>query len=506
MRRHSFILGISFIFVAGVFYLAGEKSGAGTRAAAGRNDLLVESVALLRNLNTSALPSGIRVFVQGYYAPGDEGGGTFTWSRSPSLKEDGGLIFSSARGSGFWVRSVEGAISVRWFGAKGDGVANDQAAFRRALAAAAGRRLRIPAGNYLLEGETMTIAPHSTLVGDGRGNTTLSRRSDSDLFVIGEGVALSQLGFVGNGNGRGGGCFVFKGASGRQSLREIRAVNFDGPVLYFERGAGSQFSASNCIFSRLNAPTGSERYAVVIDPAQQLSAVPRKFELIETNGQCAFDFGGCNDVFISSSFLGDLKYSDDSRGVLIVNSRVANQAILTVRGHNNALVLCNLAPQVILAKNADNVVIGPNSYNRTPLLDQSGNGRNLVFMAEQDYTPDLSSGGGDSRLGNGTIRGSYSRQGAVVFATIELILGSDTDLGTSELRFSLPVPAASGLVQYPGQAVLMHQGAQFSAVAQVVEAKGYILLIRDGSGIVSGRSPVVWAPGDTIRISVAYLL
>ncbi len=389
---------------------------------------------------------------------------------------------------------------------QGDGFSSDHEAFAKALAAAAGRRLRVPAGTYLLDGETLTIAPHTLIEVDGRVSTTLSHLSNTDMFILSEGVSLLNLGFAGNGSRQRGGCMLVKGASGRQSLLGVRAVDFDGPVIYFERSAGSQFSASDCQFSRTDAGTATERYAVVIDSTKQLSAVPRKFNHIETNGQCAFDFGGCNDVFIYSSFLGDLRYSSESRGVLVSNSRIANQTRLTLNGHNNTIVGCDLAPQVILARNADNCVVGPNSYNVSPIVDQSGNGRNLVYMAEQKYEPVLDNAGGDSRLGNGVLRGTYSRQGTVVFATIELIVGSETYLGTTGLRLSLPISTMDGLVQYPGQAVMTHDGNQYTAVAQIVEGKTFLVLIRDTSGLVTGRSPVAWGAGDIIRVSVAYHL
>ena len=505
MKARPIIGLILFCLGAGSFYFIGEKYGASKSIAGVQPGLWVDNIEHLKSYDPRGLAPDKQIFVQGFYKPGDGGGGYFFWSSEQNKAEDGGRIFRAVNSSGQWVRCSDEDLSVRWFGAVGDGMASDYAAFVKALAAATGHRLRIPAGTYVLDGDTLTIGPHTMMAGEGRVCSTLSHRSDKDMFNLAEDVTLTNLGFDGNGSRHHGGCFVVSGSSGRQSLHGIRAVSFEGPVLYFEHTAGSQFAAIDCQFARVNALTGSGRYAVVIDSARQLPAVPRKFALVETNGQCAFDFGGCSDVFISDSFLGDLNYSDESRGVLVSNSRVANQATLTMRGHNNTLVGCDLAPQVVLANGADNCVIGPNSYNRFPVVDQSGNGRNMIFTAEQEYLPVLANAGGDAHLGNGSLRGYYSRHGAVVFATIELIVGAETYMGTSAMRISLPVPATGGLVQYPGQAVLTHQGVQFTAVVQLAETKDYLTLIRDGTGVVGGRSPIDLGAGDIIRISLAYI-
>jgi hypothetical protein len=61
--------------------------------------------------------------VLGYHTPGDDGGGKFYWDPSATEAENGGTVIvpSSTPPTGRWKRLVEGSVSVKRFGAVGDG-------------------------------------------------------------------------------------------------------------------------------------------------------------------------------------------------------------------------------------------------------------------------------------------------------------------------------------------------------------------------------------------------
>ena len=61
--------------------------------------------------------------------------------------------------TGVFLRDMLGTVDVRDFGAKGDGVANDAAAFLAADAAANGRLVVVPEGTYFLDSD-VTIQSH----------------------------------------------------------------------------------------------------------------------------------------------------------------------------------------------------------------------------------------------------------------------------------------------------------------------------------------------------------
>ncbi len=111
---------------------------------------------IARELNESLSIDGKNKIVSGYWAPGDGGGGIFTWidGEVSSYRSDGGTIFVMRQWGGYWKRIFSGAVNAKWFGAKGDGVTNDQDAIQAALDAShrwskSGSEVFVPAGTYI---------------------------------------------------------------------------------------------------------------------------------------------------------------------------------------------------------------------------------------------------------------------------------------------------------------------------------------------------------------------
>lgn len=70
-------------------------------------------------------------------------GGTFIYNDAQSAVTNGGTIFDG------WVRQYSGALNVKWFGAKGDGVTDDTTAIKSAIDSDAGIIINFPAGTFL---------------------------------------------------------------------------------------------------------------------------------------------------------------------------------------------------------------------------------------------------------------------------------------------------------------------------------------------------------------------
>jgi hypothetical protein len=241
------------------------------------------------------------------------------------------------------------------------------------------------------------------------------------------------------------------------------------------------------------------------------SAVPRKFYGFETAGFCSFNLGPGSDTFIGDSFIADLKFTPSTYSTHISRCRIANQSALTIDGHNNTLVGNDIYPLITLASGADNVSIGPNSYNQIPMVDNSGNGRNSIFETQPNYyTPTATSTGTGMTLGNATITGFYYRRGARVAVSYDITFGSTTSFGTGgAFSLSLPVPttAAPGSANTTqvGTGYAQAGGLYYSIVAVVPVGSSFMNLAYGAAGGgVNNATPFAWAAGNVLRVSVEY--
>lgn len=150
----------------------------------------VSNIAALRALQPNLSPI---IFVQGYYAPGDGGGGNFYWSQSSSTLDNGGTVIkpSSVSGSGRWLRPTQNFIfNVAEFGAIGDGAtnyaANLNACFAAASASVMPAKVIIPPGNYIV-GTTQIAWPDCVVDGGDMNSTTIT-----SSLIGGSGTATSS--------------------------------------------------------------------------------------------------------------------------------------------------------------------------------------------------------------------------------------------------------------------------------------------------------------------------
>jgi hypothetical protein len=128
----------------------------------------------------------------GFAANGDGGGGFFAGvlGTPPAEAEDGAFRIDAPGGQ--WQRVIlDGVISAKAFGARGDGSTNDTAALRAAISyvQANNLKLRVPAGHYMVtNGGAGTVALSLTgnieIEGDGVDKTIIDGGGSSTLTIF----------------------------------------------------------------------------------------------------------------------------------------------------------------------------------------------------------------------------------------------------------------------------------------------------------------------------------
>jgi hypothetical protein len=408
-------------------------------------------------------------------------------------------------------RMIAGApINVLDYGATGNGTSDDTTAIQSAINAAMtiSNSVYFPSGDYLISTE---LTCSTNLFGDGPLLSTIIKGANIDMIAAGEGCKFRDLSLDGQGSTYTGRGIVMSGTTGRQNATRVNITDMNGFCIDFTTTTcGSQSNWANMIIYRtLGTSIGYE--AVHIEDASQTAAYPRSFNNIQTNGNKFIQAGGCNYLSINDSYIGNIEYSNNSRTVLVSNCRYGvNESTSTMRGFNNVISGCNVAPVITLASGVSECTISSNTYNQiNPIVDSSGQGgKNILDGPSITYTPTLSSTGTAPTVGNGTITGQYSRHGSSVTVTVYWLLGSTSTGGTGDLQFSLPIIPIQGatLASY-GTGIVEDSSAgdRTICVAQVATGVAYAILLRSGTaGPVLGNNPYALATNDIVRFTVTY--
>lgn len=130
--------------------------------------------------------------IAGYFTSGDGGGGTFTWVVPPTgvsvpIDDKGIIIRNLNNSSGYFKRLYSGPINVRWFGAKGDGIADDTVAVHAARDSEFtknGGTLYFPKGKYRGVFTISSSVDEVNIIGDGDGSILCSNAAVTSTAVL----------------------------------------------------------------------------------------------------------------------------------------------------------------------------------------------------------------------------------------------------------------------------------------------------------------------------------
>lgn len=378
---------------------------------------------------------------------------------------------------------------------------------RNAILGGAGLIIDLPKGSF-------NLAPglnlDCILRGKGRSRTVLVKSANGDHVNYFTNAGLMNLTLDGNGATYTGRGLVIAAGEGQQFCQNVNLADYDGYCIDFtDTTAGSQsFWKSMKIYRHGGVGAG---HAVHIEDAAELAAYPRHFDDIESEGTKFITLGGCNSLFVTNSYIGEVEYSVNSSGALFSACRYgSNSSAVTMRGFNHTITGCNVSPVITLASGVGECAITGNSYNNAiPIIDLSGNGgRNIIDTVAIGYSPTFTSGGTTPTLGNGSLTAVYSRHGSATTVTINLTIGSTTNLGTGELRFELPVlpkSVGSGILQHVGQCVCYDSSSNQRTYGHVaITPNVSYATCATATDVVFVNGPFVWATGDWLRFTATY--
>jgi hypothetical protein len=133
--------------------------------------------------------------------------------------------FTGAVTSGYTVQDkLSQTISVKDFGAVGNGVADDTAEIQAALTAGAGRAVYFPGGTYLISA-TLTVPADTMVTGDGYGSVVFQNTREQNVFELSNNCTVQHLRIKGDGATSGGVSFQKNNGIYAASKRNIKVIN-----------------------------------------------------------------------------------------------------------------------------------------------------------------------------------------------------------------------------------------------------------------------------------------
>lgn len=170
MERRDFLFGLTSVGAAGA---GNPLTRDGVTRPPGRTARTVETLAELEAMPPS---NDAIVWVRGYHRAHDGCEGFFCWNADADDMPNGGTVIrATAEEKGRWKRVTEdeGTFNARWFGAKGDGKADDTKALQRTIDAGGKKSvIYLPSGTYRVTAP-LTLHGRQSLIGapDSRPTT-----------------------------------------------------------------------------------------------------------------------------------------------------------------------------------------------------------------------------------------------------------------------------------------------------------------------------------------------
>ena len=392
------------------------------------------------------------------------------------------------------------------FGAVGDGTTDDTAAIQAAFNSGI-KHILIPPGTYRIT-STLTLTGNgyrivqagttaSILLKDFSGTTIAWNAGD----VIWENCCINGQGTIYTGASQVG---ILVGTGGGYSSKLFNPKIYDigSACVRFDQDAGLGFS----IISGLLEPLPSTQAAIDHTSSNDTGPAGRFITGVQS-GNVLIDFAYMQTTLVSSCTTDFLRYDSTTSKASVVGCRIQNGTAGTINmnGIDNLFVGNTVAGNVDIPSGASNPTVMNNTFAVGAVVGNSGNVASATLdQTNVSYTPTWTSSGTQPVLGNGSITGSYDRNGKDIHAYGQLVIGSSTTFGTSVYQFGLPFPNLGGT--HMGSSLILDSGTgYYTALCLTDTAQSYVEITTNSANAqIQQGVPITFAAGDIIRWDVTY--
>lgn len=402
-------------------------------------------------------------------------------------------------------------VSVKDYGAVGDGVADDTAAIQAAIDTGA-KELHFPRGIYR-HGNLNFNVTYQRVTGPGAQLIRASAAATVTASARGvefSGIRFSGGGLAGNNITVTGPEVRFHSCNSTDTLgRCLKSLDSGGGMkVLFGIWNTLDHTAAGYEFELADTVPGTSLYTVIMGVETQQS-----FGGVLINGNGTVRLADCQIGKLRVTSGGGIYHGNRFNGAVTVLSSTnlfGDNAFATNATFGDG-VSANIGSILFASDNAmgagETLTIHSNVVESSFFLNQLANvtltitgNNNDIWHGKLNYNPALIGTGGVA-LGNGSLTGQYSRHGRTFHAYIQFVKGSTTNLGTG---FGFTTPFKSS-VRAQGIGICVVAGGIYGACADLAANTQNITIFAGAlpiGGGLTANSPAVWANDDQALISI----
>lgn len=404
------------------------------------------------------------------------------------------------------LQQIRSFVSVKDYGAIGNGVADDTAAIQAAINT--GLSVRFPEGFYRAANLTQSTNAQRFYAD---GEVKIQKNANGPIITCsGSEVEFNGIGFRGDAASP-----VFTGDNVVATGNNFRLINcgsrWASGRAVKATGAHVQIIGTCDIYQTADATaSGFDIELGVSGTATLYHHIQHIYSSQSTGGILTTDTGSLSVV---GSQFGKLTIANGTspsgiNGGMYVGNRILGN--VTVNVANSVFSGNQLSsPTITFAAGTSGHQFIDNTIQVGSTLTDNSSGSVVVDSRQAvptNYTPTWTAASVNPTLGNGSLSGIYIKTGKRVDVQFQLVIGSTTNLGTGIWYFSLPfVPSTS--LSWIGTSLALISGTAFYVLAAqtLTDGTARLILTADAAGNqVSPTSPGAWPSGSYMTVSLTY--